>query len=151
VDPGQDWIKQHDLLVRVDSVKPGNIPGKGDTQYLVVRLGLMPLTDQVIRLEPFDRDKHAAVLKDEQGRSYNFVAQYHRLRGKAGAPYFVPSTEMREVSGGLRQDLLLFFEPVPARSEMLKLELPASAWGRQGECRFRVPAFFEAPVPTMKK
>jgi hypothetical protein len=149
VDPTGEWIKQHDVMVRIDSAKVDTLPGKG-TPCAVIRLGVMPSTDQTLRLDPLHTDKHPVVLKDEQGGSYTVAAERYRVRGKGGAPVFLQAKEMREVFGGLRQDLLLYFEPVPPRTAMLKLEVPCSAWGRQGVCRFRFPADFQAPVPTMK-
>ena len=44
-------------------------------------------------------------------------------------------------------DVLLVFDyPLP-QLEAVKLQVPSSAWGRTGICRFRINGAFEAPLP----
>jgi hypothetical protein len=44
-------------------------------------------------------------------------------------------------------NVLLVFEPPASGWNSLQLELPASAWGRKGTCRFRIPELFTAISP----
>jgi hypothetical protein len=81
------------------------------------------------------------VLSDVKGASYPLF----RFPPAAGVLDQVERTVLepaREVHD------LLVFEPPPAEAGALKLELPASAWGGAGMCRFRIPRNMIIPAPA---
>jgi hypothetical protein len=59
-------------------------------------------------------------------------------------------SEYPEVAPLTFLDHLLVFEAPPPEIQSLKLELPASAWGRNGTCKLRISEFFVAKLPEVE-
>ena len=135
-DPATEGIRQDDLLICVDAVKAGRLPEKGASTYLLVNMRLTQIRhERKNTFQGFANDKHRPVLTDPSGRSYAFLG--HRSRK--------PFPSKFEIS--LHVDHWLIFELPPATTDSLKLELPASAWGRQGVCRFHIKTIEREPTP----
>jgi hypothetical protein len=150
----EDWaeaeteaIRQGDLIVRVESVEVGPLPEKADVPYLLVHLRLANCKHGTIAAEGFGNDKQPPVLTDDAGGSYPFLEGRPR-RPASGAPVFAVSAPQGATLGPLeRQDYLLVFAAPPSPLPALKLEVPASAWGRNGACKIRISRLFDASVP----
>ena len=138
VEAATEGVRQDDLFIQVPSVKAGPLPDKGTTSYLLVNVRLDQFrSGRTNAFERFARDKHEPKLTDAAGRSYAFFGD----RTRKSATKF---------DRWLVVDQLLVFELPEPRPELLKLELPASAWGRAGVCRFRIAeiVYESAPDPA---
>jgi len=102
--------------------------------------------ERTIPVEGFGSDTHRPVLTDETGRSYTFLEQRPRKPAKGDPVFEASGPRAAKLSSLARQDYLLVFSPAPSKFEVLKLELPASAWGRDGVCKLRIPRPFDASV-----
>jgi hypothetical protein len=65
------------------------------------------------------------------------------MRGEGPPAFEDVGDQAVELKEDDRQDLLLLFE-APSRVEILKLEVPTSAWGRDGRCKFHIAGLFTA-------
>jgi hypothetical protein len=144
VDAATETIRQEDIVLSVESVKIGRLPDRGAAPFVLihVRLTFIP-TGAPPTFEGFG-DQHKPALTDGSGRSLAFQDQ--RPRGKKGKGPLVfegPSTGPTELSPSEPLDLLLTFASPPSRSEDLRLEIPSSAWGRQGMCKWRIPGIID--------
>jgi hypothetical protein len=97
-------------------------------------------------------------LKDESGQVYNLVEQQKRVRAGQRDPYYEtikePTVfELRPHSMTVSQDLLLVFAEAGLAKDFkpLQLEVPCSAWGRQGTCKFRIAAPYKSRFPAPDK
>jgi hypothetical protein len=150
-DAVKNAIRQNDVVIRVESVEAGPLLDKGDKSYLKIHLRLANVGyERYIPFEGFARDKHAPVLTDDSGHSYPFLEQRWRKRapGTKGRATTVPVFEagparLVNVVPNRNVERLLIFEGAPGKA--LKLELPASAWGRAGVCKIRIPGLFQNP------
>jgi hypothetical protein len=149
VDARSQAIRQHDLVIRVDSAKSEPLSEQGAA--VVFNVKIANHGDETVTVQPFTRDRHPPTLTDNAGTPYTFVESRFRAVGKAGARVFRPATESEELVVNWRKEYYLVFKPAPPSGRPLTLELPAAAWGRKGVCRFQVPAQFEAPPPPLKK
>ncbi len=153
VDASREVIRQREMLIRLPSVKTGALMSKtGDVSgpaYLLIRLSFYNTShSDTITIHHFDNEKHKPVLTDDSGHSYPFIEQRPRYLRAGGSVVFLPSNEtVGELQPPRYLDYLLVFQMPPAGLESLQLELPASAWGRKGVCRFRIPRFFDTVVP----
>jgi hypothetical protein len=139
-DASNDAIRQGQVLVRIESVKSGS---RGGISCLQIHLQIANLGDDVIMIAGFGGDKNTPALTDGSGRSLAFLKRQKRSRGE-GPPAFEDLGEQAvELKADDRQDLLLLFE-ASSRVEGLKLEAPASAWGRDGRCKFHIAGLFAA-------
>lgn len=151
VDAETEAIRQYDMIVRVDSVKTGPLPDKEDRFYLQIHLRLANSGHtENIPIECFGVDKHPPALHDDSGRLYPFLDQRPRRLAAGVIVFEPPSQEVATLLPPRYLDYLLVFELPSSGFEALKLELPASAWGRQGVCRFRIAKPFEATLPEIK-
>lgn len=138
-DADKEAIRQDDLLIWVDSVVAGRLPDKAAKPYLLVNFKLSQLrTERDITVSALTGTQ-SPVLTDAAGTPWALVEQ--RPRRAIITPFDA------EV---LIDQILIFELPLAvlqlpaakaADSELpvdLKLEVPASAWGRQGVCRFRI-------------
>jgi hypothetical protein len=150
----EDWadavtegIRQEEIFVRVESVKNGALPGKASGSGLLVHLRLANCKhERTITIEHFNADQHKPVLTDDAGRSYAFVEARPRKVAKGEAvfaPAKAPTIDLEPLG---RQEYLLVFASPPSKFEALKLEVPASAWGRKGTCKLRISKLFEATL-----
>jgi putative heme-binding domain-containing protein len=140
-DTVKDAIRQGDLFVCVESVTAGRLPEKGTTSYLIVNLRVFQIeAERGTTFQDF-KDKRQPVLRDDSGREYPFLG--HRQRR--------PFITVIEAGGGLVLDQLLVFELPPPGSKFLKLQIPASAWGRQGACRFCIGSIEPEEITDMPK
>jgi hypothetical protein len=147
-DAVNEAVRQQDVLVRLDSVSVAALGNQSAKKYLLIhyRLG-NPGHGMGLKYAGFG---HAAppLLTDEAGRSYPFIEQRRRNLKAGPPPTFVPwQPQEVYVPPGRFVDFQLIFEapslPLPA----LKLELPAAAWGRSGQCKLRITGLFEAELP----
>jgi hypothetical protein len=153
VDAVDEAIRQDDVFLSVQSVKAGPLPGKGTKSGLLihVRLGNSGHVGS-FTFEGFARDKHTPVLSSDGGRDYPFQEQQMRY-DTAGGPIDFKSqpVEVTRVLPARYIDVRLVFQSPSSQFDPVKLELPASAWGRQGMCRFHIPRLFVAGLPDLKK
>jgi len=152
VDAATEAIRQDELFVRVDSVQSDRLPDKGDTRYLLVHLRLSNSGQgRSIAFAGFSKNHHVPVLMDDSGHAYPFVEQ-RRGRKIINGPvvYEVPDAKVVQLLPTRLMDYMLVFAAPPEKVGPLKLEVPASAWGRTGVCKFRCPGYFKAKVNIAK-
>lgn len=139
-DAGKEAIRQDDLLMRVDSAKSGRLPEKGLTPYLLVNFKLTQIRpERNNAFSGFQGVQQRPVLKDESGHTYAFVG--FRPRNPFGTVF----------DTSLKLDLLLIFELPSGVLGSFTLEVPASAWGRRGTCRFRIASILHESNPDLAK
>jgi len=141
-----DAIRQGKVLVRIESVKSG---ARGGISCLQIHLQIANLGDDVISIAGFGGaglggDKNTPALTDASGRSLAFLKRQKRIRGEGPPAFEDLGDQAVELKADDRHDLLLLFEAPSSRFEPLKLELPTSAWGREGRCRFNIAGLFAA-------
>lgn len=138
VDAAVEGIRQDDLFIQLQSVKSGRLPDKGTNTYLLINLRLDQMRDgQSHRFERFAKGNREPKLTDDSGREYPFLGdRIRKAPSKLDRLFMV--------------DQLLIFE-LPTQSRFLNLVLPASVWGREGECRFRISEIVNEPPPDMAK
>ena len=140
----KEAVREDDVLLRLDSVAIGKIPERGAGDFLLIHLRIASAgNERKIHFNGFSTAKNQPILKDVAGRSYRFLEQRPR-KLKAGPPhvFISESPEPRDIGPGRYLDYQLVFEPPPADFSNLNLELPASAWGRKGAAKFRIPGTF---------
>jgi hypothetical protein len=146
-DAATESIQQEDLNLRVESAKIGRLADKGQASFVLihVRMGFVP-TGPPLVFEGFTNEKHKPVLTDASGNSFPFQDQRQRKKGR-GAPVFeLPSVTPIELSPSEPLDMLLVFASPPSKIEDLRLEIPSSAWGRQGMCKLRIHGLIDPPL-----
>jgi hypothetical protein len=132
VDATNDAIRQDKILVRIESVKSGS---NGGVPCLQVHLQIVNNGNDVLRIAPFS--EHKPVLTDGSGRSFAFLRPLRRIYGE-GPPVFEEFVDQGfELKVDNTKDYLFLFE-LPPRLDLLKLEVPASAWGHEGRCQFDI-------------
>jgi hypothetical protein len=142
VNAAAEAIRHDELLVSVESARASSLPDKGPTSYALVHLEFANVGGGLIAFKGFDKSNHQPVLSDTSGHAYAFVEQRQRLRAR-GAPVFdAPKAGGTELSATSSQGYLLVFELPSGGLNSLKLEIPASAWGRQGVYQFQIPGPF---------
>jgi putative heme-binding domain-containing protein len=138
-DADTEAIRQDDLLIWVHSVVAGRLPDKPAKPYLLVNFKMSQLrTDRDIAVSALTGDQ-SPVLTDAAGTTWALVEQRPRRANITPFDSYVLI------------DQILIFELPPAVLQLpaaqaedsvlpadLKLEVPASAWGRKGVCRFRI-------------
>ncbi len=152
LDPGKpladgDWadaateaLRRDDWFLRVESARAGRLPGLGGTSHLLVHFFLYQNgRDRTITFTGFAKGARRPALTDAAGRSYAFAG--HQPRRFSPAFDLVP----------LRLDHFLVFALPPADSGPLKLEIPASAWGETGTCRFLIKEVAREAAPDLVK
>jgi putative heme-binding domain-containing protein len=126
VDSASECIRQDDLFVHVESAKIGQLPERGQAHFLLVHYHIVQFRPgRETRFERYHPGQVTPTLTDESGQLIQFVAE--RVKK--------PPSKFDVL---LKVDHLLIFEQPPPGIHTLKLELPASAWGRAGSCRFRI-------------
>jgi len=91
----------------------------------------------VLALRPAGGGEKKPVLTDGSGRSFAFLKPLKR-KSRVGTPVFEDLADQRvELGPDGWQEYLLLFES-PSSVDLLKLEVPASAWGRDGRCQFNI-------------
>ena len=120
---------------------------------MLVHLRIANIGSQTIKLVGFGKDRPELFNElFNEPRSLPFREQ--RLRKLArGAPIFEEPAGPRDVEllPNAYQDLLLVFAPPPLAAGVLQLEVPSSAWGRKGSCKFRIAAWSEPVNPDGKR
>jgi hypothetical protein len=132
VDASKDAIRQDKVLVRIESVKSGS---RGGVPCLQVHFQIVNNGTEVLKIAAFS--DHKPVLTDGSGRSFAFLRPQRRIYGE-GPPVFedVPDQGIELKVDNTKDYLFLF--ALPPRLDLLKLEVPASAWGREGRCQFDI-------------
>jgi hypothetical protein len=149
-DAAGAWIRMENILVGVESVGIGEIPeakpsGAASKSYLLIHFRIASIGGDDVTFEGFDNAERKVKLTDASNRTYSLVEQRVRVPAKGTAVFGPPGVKPFTLSSydWFRRGVLLVFEPVPERIERMKLELPASAWGRRGTCRFVINDVFE--------
>jgi hypothetical protein len=153
VDAVKEAIRQDDVFVRVESVQIDRLADRGDNRYVLVHLRLANSGhERTIAVTGFGRDKDQPVLTDNSGRAYPFVEERPRKLGRGRGPLIFENagSKVRELAATGFLDQLLIFEAPSAKIEAFNLEVPTSAWGRAGVCKFRCPGSFKASVGLKK-
>jgi hypothetical protein len=123
-----------------------------DPRYLLVHLRLaICRRENTITVEGFGSDKPPPALTADGGHSHTFREARPRKPARGTVPVFDPSTPQAATLGPGApgpfppeyQDYLLVFTAPPSRFEPARLEVPASAWGGNGACRFRLSGLFD--------
>lgn len=152
VDAAGETIQQGDVFFRIMTVQAGRVPERGEKSFLLVQFRLAGRgNEKPILFAGFGPEKHQALLKDEMGRSYAFLEQRKRKLPAGGIVFLTAAPETVEVVAGRFVDCQLVFDLPPGDLPVLHLELPASAWGRKGVCKFRIGGLFEPIVPEAKE
>ena len=139
VDAAKEVVRQDDMVLRVHSVKVGQLPDKGTASFLIVNLVLGQVRDgRTTTFTRFAQGENKPKLTDGAGRWYAFLGD--RVRK-------LPTHFERT----FKVDQLLIFQLPPAQEAFLNLEVPASAWGREGVCRFRIQEVVHEPPPDRAK
>jgi len=134
VDASKDAIRQDNVAVRIESVKSGS---RGGTPCLQIHLLIINGRTEVLKIAGFS--EHKPVLTDGSGRSFALLKSQKRIYGE-GPPVFEDIVEQGvELKVDNAKDYLLLFE-LPPSSDLLKLEIPTLAWGREGRCQFDITA-----------
>lgn len=141
VDAGVEAIRQDTVLVRVKSIKSGS--------SLQIHLEIVNLGSEMITITGLGVDKNTPGLTDGSGHSYEFVKRQQRTNIEGPLVFADVAEKGVELGMNERQDYLLLFEAPPSGID-LKLEVPTSAWGRNGRCKFRIPATFDENSLPMK-
>jgi hypothetical protein len=152
IDAASEAIKQNDLFFQIMEVRAGAVPERGEKSFLLIQCRIAGRgNEQAIAFEGFGKDKHQPNLTDEAGRSIAFL-ELRKRKLPAGGIVFLPApAETAQIVSKRFLDYQLVFELPPGDFFPLQLDLPASAWGRQGVCRFRVTGFFEPIMPKAKQ
>jgi hypothetical protein len=154
VDAAGQAIRQDDVGLRIMSVQRAPL-NEGDTkgpQFLLIQFRLANTgVAQPIVFEGFRKDTHQPTLKDETERHYAFQEQRKKMLSSQGPMFLSSAPASAKVAPWQFTDYELVFEPPPKKTAPLKLELPASAWGRTGVCRIRIEGLFESVLPTKGK
>ncbi len=149
VDAATEAIRKEYLAVRVESVKVATPKGSGGAQVLV-HLRLMNAgSGEPISVQGFNAAP--PTLKAESGSDCPFVEFKVRKQAR-GAPAFEPASgQPLELSLERPQDFLLVFTSGSPSASSYLLEIPASAWGRKGICKLRIPASFDSSLSDKPK
>jgi hypothetical protein len=153
VNPVKEAIRQDEVFTRVESVQVDRLADKGDNKYLLVYLRLANSGyGRTVPVETFSREKHRPLLTDDSGREYAFLEERPRkpLRGRGPVTFETACPPVREMPATGFLDQMLVFEAPSGKVGALNLEVPASAWGRTGSCRFRSPGLFDASADAKK-
>jgi hypothetical protein len=148
-DAAGEMIRHDDLLISIESVKAGPVGGEGQPAYALVHCRFANIGGGLIRFQGFDKDKRQPKLTDAFEHACAFREQRKRLQARGEAVFGAPTTDGMELSATAAQGYLLVFELPPAGLASMELEVPASAWGRQGVYRFRIAGPFEASLPKV--
>lgn len=138
VNSAQDGIRQNDLFIQLQSVKADRLPDKGTATFLLVNLRIDQMRDgPAIHYERYGKGGSVPKLTDDSGREYAYLGDRARKSPTKFDRLFM-------------LDQLLVFE-LPDKVQFLNLTVPASAWGREGTCHFRIPEFVYEPPPDTAK
>jgi hypothetical protein len=151
-DAATEAIRQDQILIRIESARIGPVANKGTGSNLLIHLRLVNLGQgNAVTFEGFTGEQHAPVLKDDSGQSYSL--QEHRLRKQArGTPVFETFIGgQMDLPMGYPLDHLLVFTFPSTKIDGLNLEIPSSAWGMKGMCKFRIAETFEVGLADKKK
>jgi hypothetical protein len=137
IDAETEAFRQADVMIRIETAKIGQLAGKGDATFLVIRVRVANAGQgQSISLEGFNN--HQPVLSDDDGLTYGFLEQrLKQIKNRTEVFEAWTSNQAVEVAPRGYQDVLLIFDPPPA-GKPIQLELDSAAWGRTGKCRFRI-------------
>ncbi len=154
VDAGSEAIRLEDVVFRLESVTIGPLAGRGVKDYVQVHCRIHNAGQgRIVNFQGFGTQMNQPVLTDVAGRFYPLLEYRPGTENGQGPPVFGdPSGPMMvPVLPNARRDSLLVFELPPSGGEEMHLAIPASAWGSQGTCRFRIAGAFEASTPAAGK
>jgi hypothetical protein len=148
-DAATEAIRQHQIFIRIESAKVGSSAGTGSGLLIHLRLLNMGHGD-AINFQGFSGGGHEPVLKDDSGQSYPL--QEHKVRkASRGAPVFESFTAGQvELPMSTPLDQLLVFAYPAAQIKALNLEIPSSAWGMKGMCKFRIDGSMDSFLTDKK-
>jgi hypothetical protein len=136
-------IAQDGVSLRIVAAATGEVAGKGTKRFLLVWIRVSCIGYQrPITFEGFGSDKHRPTLKGAAGESYAFVEQRARKLPAGGVVFLTAAPHPVDIQPTRCLDFQLVFEAPPADFSPLTLQLPASAWGRNGVCKYRIDRLF---------
>jgi hypothetical protein len=135
VDAQTHAIRQGDLLIRVDSAVVERVPGQ-DQPVLLVALyvaNVGPLHDVIYYGQA--RVEHPAIVRDSRGKEVprRDLGERAKKAGQVGKVRILPLHDVTD---------LLAVEAPWSGTAHVEVDLPAAAWGREGVCKFTIPAPF---------
>jgi hypothetical protein len=137
LDAEADAYRQGDVAIRIESAKIGQVPRKGETQFLLVRFRLVNLS-QVESFTFYGFHENQPVLSDNSGRTFAFIEpRLKQIKNKTEVFEEWSGSQSVQIGTRASQDVLLIFESPPG-GDSLQLEVNSAAWGRKGVCRFRI-------------
>lgn len=138
VDADKDAIRQDDILIWLDSVVVGRLPEKAGSPHLLVNIKVGQIRRERQIAVAAMTGERSPVLTDDAGRACVLVDQRPRqLFHTDFDPCFVDQILVFEAPATVLQLPPATVEESELQTD-LKLEVRASAWGRQGVCRFRI-------------
>jgi hypothetical protein len=151
IDAASEAIQQNDVFFRIMAVR---IPDadEGYPPSLLIQFRIAGRSNaEPVRFQGFGRDKHKPKLSDDMGRSYALLEQRKRKLPAGGIVFLPAAPETDEILSKKFLDYQMVFELPPGDFAPLQLDLPASAWGRNGVCKFRIAGLFDPIVPAPKE
>ena len=137
VDAAIEAFRQDDVVIRIESARISQLPGKGDKSYLLVQFRIVN-TGQAESVAVAGFNDHGPALSDDAGRSFTFLEpRVKQIRNRSVVFDDWGDRKSMEIPPRGSQDFLLVFEP-PVGIEPLQLEVNSEIWGRKGLCRFRI-------------
>lgn len=135
VDARTHAIRQGDLLIRIDSAAIERSPVKG-APVLLINLTLAnagQLHDVTYHGQA--SGDHPAQVRDSRGKelSRRDLGGQAKKMGQVGKVVILPNHEIKDV---------LAVETPWSGTSAVEVDLPSAAWGREGVCRFTLPANF---------
>lgn len=137
-DAREDAVRQGDVLIALESVKNAGLADKNQNTFFLIHVRIANVGPETVKCQGFSADKQPA-LSDTSGRVYPYIETRKRLPAQ-GDPVFddKATNEERNLIYQESQGYLLVFGSPSVGKRTLKLDIPASAWGRPGTIRFRL-------------
>lgn len=148
VDAAAEAVRKEYVAVRIESVKVATPVGSSSPQLLIHLRLLNAGSGEPITVHGFGDSP--PILKEASGG--DCVFQEYQVRKPArGAPVFEPASgQPIDLSLERPRDYLLVFTCISPSVDSFLLEIPASAWGKKGTCKLRVPASFDSSISSDK-
>jgi hypothetical protein len=135
VDAQTHAIRQGDMLIRVESAMVDRVPGQ-DQPVLLIALHIANVGQlHLITYHGQASGEHPAVLRDSRGKELQRrdLGDQAKKAGQIGTVSILPIHEAKD---------LVAAEAPWSGTAHIELDLPAAAWGREGVCKFTIPATF---------
>jgi hypothetical protein len=135
VDAQTHAIRQGDILIRVESAVVERIPGQ-DQPVLLVALHVAnvgPLHHVIYHGQA--SGEHPVIVRDSRGKELprRDLGDRAKKLGQVGTVSMLPIHDVKD---------LLAVEAPWSGTAHVEVDLPAATWGREGVCKFTIPASF---------